>query len=76
MQGIKLISLLSIMAMIAIIQPIDALWMEASGAIRPIKNGLYGNIKKHRGEVGNRYGNKLAGWFFDGGTTLYGHNIF
>ena len=50
---------------------IDSTWMEASGGYKADKTELYGNIKNIVAEVGNRYGNKLDGWFFDGAQRYY-----
>ncbi|MCK0133356.1 alpha-L-fucosidase [Arenibacter sp. S6351L] len=50
---------------------IDATWMEASGGYKADKTELYGNLKNIVAEVGNRYGKKLDGWFFDGAQRYY-----
>ena len=50
---------------------IDATWMEASGGYKADKTELYDNIKNIVAEVGNRYGKKLNGWFFDGAQRYY-----
>lgn len=50
---------------------IDSTWMEASGGYEADKTELYGNIRNIVAEVGNRYGKKLNGWFFDGAQRYY-----
>lgn len=50
---------------------IDATWMQASGGYKADKTELYGNLKNIIAEVGNRYGEKLNGWFFDGAQRYY-----
>ncbi|SHE53910.1 Alpha-L-fucosidase [Arenibacter palladensis] len=50
---------------------IDSKWMEASGGYKADKTEFYGNLKNIVAEVGNRYGKKLNGWFFDGAQRYY-----
>jgi hypothetical protein len=49
----------------------DSTWLQAAGGYNEDKTELYQNISDVIGEVGNRYGNKLNGWFFDGGRRYY-----
>jgi hypothetical protein len=49
----------------------DPEWLKASGGCLPDKTALYQNIGSILGEIGNRYGDKLDGWFLDGGHRYY-----
>lgn len=49
----------------------DPEWLKASGGGLPDKTALYQNIGSILGEIGNRYGDKLDGWFLDGGHRYY-----
>jgi len=49
----------------------DATWLQVAGGYQPDKTRLYENITNIIAEVGNRYGNKLNGWFFDGAQRYY-----
>lgn len=49
----------------------DPAWMRASGAGDPDRTAFYKNWQAIIGEVGERYGDKLAGWFLDGGQRYY-----
>lgn len=49
----------------------DPDWMKASGAGSPDRTRLYENWQAMIGEVGERYGENLHGWFFDGGQRYY-----
>lgn len=49
----------------------DPVWMEASGGYLPDKTKLFGNIEGVLAELGDRYGDKLDGWFLDGGHRYY-----
>lgn len=46
----------------------DTAWLEACGGYEADKNKLYTNVMKIIAELGTRYGNKLDGWWFDGGA--------
>lgn len=50
---------------------IDADWMKASGGTKADKTEFYKNWMAILSEIGNRYGNKLNGWWFDGGQRYY-----
>ena len=50
---------------------IDADWMEASGGYEADKTEFYQNWMAIVSEIGNRYGDKLNGWWFDGGQRYY-----
>ena len=50
---------------------IDKEWMEASGGYEADKTRLYENFQAIIGEIGERYGDKLHGWWFDGGQRFY-----
>ena len=50
---------------------VDADWMKASGGYAADKTKLYQNLMAIVTEVGNRYGDKLHGWWFDGGQRYY-----
>ena len=50
---------------------IDKEWMEASGGYKADKTEFYENFKKVVSEIGDRYGEKLNGWWFDGGQRFY-----
>jgi hypothetical protein len=49
----------------------DSEWMTASGFFETDTSRLFNNWCSIVSEVGNRYGKKLAGWWFDDGTTNY-----
>ena len=49
----------------------DPQWMQASGALETDKAKFFANWQAMIGEAGNRYGNKLAGWWFDDGAVGY-----
>ncbi|MDB4584732.1 alpha-L-fucosidase, partial [Draconibacterium sp.] len=49
----------------------DSAWLQAAGGYKEDKTELYHNISTILSEVGNRYGDKLDGWFFDGGRRYY-----
>lgn len=49
----------------------DSAWLQAAGGYQTDKTELYQNISTIISEVGNRYGDKLDGWFFDGGRRYY-----
>lgn len=50
---------------------IDADWMKVSGGYKADKTELYQNWVAIISEIGNRYGDKLNGWWFDGGQRYY-----
>lgn len=50
---------------------IDKDWMEASGGYKADKTELYENWMAIISEMGERYGDKLHGWWFDGGQRYY-----
>ncbi|WP_411825650.1 alpha-L-fucosidase [Luteolibacter sp. AS25] len=50
---------------------IDKDWMEASGGYKADKTELYKNWMAIISEIGERYGDKLHGWWFDGGQRYY-----
>jgi hypothetical protein len=50
---------------------IDADWMKASGGYKADKTELYQNWMAIVSEIGERYGDKLNGWWFDGGQRYY-----
>lgn len=49
----------------------DAEWLNASGFRETDTKKFFGNLEAILSEVGNRYGDKLAGWWFDDGATNY-----
>ncbi len=49
----------------------DAKWQEASGFFKTDTTDFWNNWTAVIGEAGERYGNKLAGWWFDDGTANY-----
>ncbi len=49
----------------------DSAWLKVAGGYLEDKTQLYQNIMNIVSEVGERYGNKLHGWFFDGGRRYY-----
>lgn len=49
----------------------DSTWLQTAGGYKADKTELYRNIKNILAEVGNRYGEKLNGWFFDGAQRYY-----
>lgn len=50
---------------------IDADWMKASGGYKADKTKFYQNWMAMVSEIGKRYGDKLNGWWFDGGQRYY-----
>ncbi|MBF0246373.1 MAG: hypothetical protein HQL31_14100 [Planctomycetes bacterium] len=50
---------------------IDREWMEAAGGYKADKTELYANLQKIIAELGERYGQRLQGWYFDGGRRYY-----
>jgi hypothetical protein len=50
---------------------IDAEWMKASGGTKADKTEFYQNWMAIVSEIGKRYGDKLNGWWFDGGQRYY-----
>ena len=50
---------------------IDAEWMKACGGYRTDKTFLFNNWMKIIAEIGDRYGDKLHGWWFDGGERYH-----
>ena len=50
---------------------IDADWMNASGGYKADKTEFYEKWKTIVSEMGDRYGHKLHGWWFDGGQRYY-----
>lgn len=50
---------------------VDADWMKASGGYKADKTEFYKNWMAIVSEIGNRYGDKLHGWWFDGGQRYY-----
>lgn len=46
----------------------DTAWLEAAGGYKADKTELYANLMKIISELGARYGDKLDGWWFDGGA--------
>ncbi len=49
----------------------DAEWMKASGFWETDTRKFFGNWQAIIREVGERYGDKLAGWWFDDGSVNY-----
>ncbi len=49
----------------------DPQWLTAAGGYDADKTGLYQNIMSIFSEVGERYAEKLDGWFLDGGQRYY-----
>lgn len=49
----------------------DMPWLEAVGGLKGDKTQLYENLMTIVSEVGERYGDKLHGWWFDGGARYY-----
>ena len=49
----------------------DPEWLKASGGDLPDKTRLFQNIGDIMTEIGERYGDKLDGWFLDGGHRYY-----
>jgi len=47
---------------------IDTEWMKAVGGYRTDKTTLFNNWMSIVSEIGDRYGDKLNGWWFDGGA--------
>jgi hypothetical protein len=54
---------------------IDAEWMEASGGYKADKTEFYQNWMAIVSEIGERYGDKLNGWWFDGGQRYYNNHF-
>ena len=50
---------------------IDADWMKASGGYQADKTDFYKNWMAIVSEIGDRCGDKLHGWWFDGGQRYY-----
>lgn len=50
---------------------VDAEWMKASGGYKADKTEFYKNWMAIVSEIGQRYGDKLHGWWFDGGQRYY-----
>ncbi|CAA6677759.1 MULTISPECIES: alpha-L-fucosidase [unclassified Lentimonas] len=50
---------------------IDADWMEASGGYKADKTEFYQNWMAIVSEMGDRYGDKLHGWWYDGGQRYF-----
>jgi hypothetical protein len=51
----------------------DAEWMQATGAYETDTSKLFGNWEAIISEAGNRYKDRLAGWWFDDGSTGGSH---
>jgi hypothetical protein len=51
----------------------DPEWVAASGLFDTDTTKLFGNWQAMVSEVGERYGDRLAGWWFDEGSTGYYH---
>lgn len=49
----------------------DRTWLEKSGFWKTDTSEFWNNWTAVIGEVGERYGDKLAGWWFDDGTATY-----
>jgi hypothetical protein len=49
----------------------DPKWQEASGFFKTDTSEFWSNWTAVIGEAGQRYGDKLAGWWFDDGTANY-----
>lgn len=49
----------------------DPVWLEASGFWQTDTSRFFANWKSIIGEVGERYGDRLAGWWFDDGSVNY-----
>jgi len=49
----------------------DPEWLKASGFWETDTRRIFGNWTAIIGEVGQRYGDRLAGWWFDDGSTNY-----
>ncbi len=49
----------------------DGDWLKACDFWETDANRFFGNWQAIIGEVGRRYGNRLAGWWFDDGSTNY-----
>jgi len=49
----------------------DPKWQNASGFFKTDTSDFFNNWTAVIGEVGERYGDKLAGWWFDDGTASY-----
>lgn len=49
----------------------DPEWLKATGGDSPDKARLFNNIEGILAEVGERYGDRLDGWFLDGGHRYY-----
>jgi hypothetical protein len=49
----------------------DPSWLEASGFWNTDTTRVFGTWESIVGEIGERYGSRLAGWWFDDGTINY-----
>ena len=49
----------------------DSEWLRAAGGDLPDKTKLFENVIRIVSEIGQRYGDKLDGWYFDGGQRYY-----
>ena len=50
---------------------VDSEWMKASGGYKADKTEFYRNWIAIVSEIGERYGDRLHGWWFDGGQRYY-----
>ena len=46
----------------------DKAWLEAAGGFKADKTQLFTNVMQIVSEAGDRYGDRLDGWWFDGGA--------
>ncbi|MGQ1784471.1 alpha-L-fucosidase [Saccharicrinis sp. GN24d3] len=49
----------------------DSAWLQAAGGYKADKTELFQNISTILAEIGDRYKDKLNGWWFDGGQRYY-----
>ena len=49
----------------------DSVWMQKADGYEADKTVLYQNVSNIVAELGERYGDKLNGWFFDGSQRYY-----
>ncbi len=49
----------------------DSAWLQAAGGYKADKTELYQNISTVLAEIGDRYKDKLHGWWFDGAQRYY-----